>query len=232
MAFSLRGKRNGQTGARSRWRQACEEMVERQILARGIGDERVIEALREVPRHHFAPEVFRETAYADKALPIGHGQTISQPYMVAASLEALELTGREKVLEIGAGSGYVTALLGRLAGSVRAIERVPEISARARERLDSFGLTNYMLWTADGTYGWPEEAPFDAIVSAASAPEVPAPWIAQLAPGGRIVMPLGEGDAQTLVRLRLSGAGNLLPPEELVNCVFVKLVGKYGWRKP
>ena len=207
-------------------------MVEGQIIARGIADARVIEALREVPRHHFAPDIFLETAYADKALPIGHGQTISQPYMVAATLEALELRGREKVLEIGAGSGYLTALLGRLAGSVRAIERVPELAVRARERLDSFGLTNYMLWTADGTYGWPEEAPFDVIVSAASAPQVPEPWKGQIAPGGRIVMPLGEGEKQTLVRYRVSESGQMLAPEELVNCVFVKLVGKYGWEKP
>ena len=207
-------------------------MVEGQIIARGIADARVLDALREVPRHHFAPEIFLETAYADKALPIGHGQTISQPYMVAATLEALELRGGEKVLEIGAGSGYLTALLGRLAGSVRAIERVPELAVRARERLDSFGLTNYMLWTADGTYGWPEEAPFDVIVSAASAPSVPAPWMQQIAPGGRIVMPLGEGEKQILVRYRVSRKGEILAPEELVNCVFVKLVGKYGWEKP
>ncbi len=207
-------------------------MVARQIVARGIADARVLDALREVPRHHFAPDIFRETAYADKALPIGHGQTISQPYMVAATLEALELKGAEKVLEIGAGSGYLTALLGRLAGSVRAIERVPELATRARERLDSFGLTNYMLWTADGTYGWPDEAPFDVIVSAASAPSVPAPWMQQTAPGGRIVMPLGEGEKQTLVRYRVSGSCEIPAPEELVNCVFVKLVGKYGWEKP
>ena len=226
MAFSLSGRRE------DRRRRAREEMVEGQIIARGIADARVLDALREVPRHHFAPEIFLETAYADKALPIGHGQTISQPYMVAATLEALELRGGEKVLEIGAGSGYLTALLGRLAGSVRAIERVPELAVRARERLDSFGLTNYMLWTADGTYGWPEEAPFDVIVSAASAPSVPAPWMQQIAPGGRIVMPLGEGEKQTLVRYRVSRKGEILAPEELVNCVFVKLVGKYGWEKP
>ena len=207
-------------------------MVENQIIARGISDARVLEVLREVPRHHFAPDIFQETAYADKALPIGHGQTISQPYMVAATLEALELGGGEKVLEIGAGSGYLTALLGRLAGSVRAIERVPELSVKARERLDSFGLTNYMLWTADGTYGWPEEAPFDAIVSAASATRVPAPWTEQLAPGGRIVMPLGEGEKQTLVRCRAARTGVIGEPEELMNCVFVKLVGKYGWETP
>ncbi|MCE2453390.1 MAG: protein-L-isoaspartate O-methyltransferase, partial [Nitrospinae bacterium] len=121
MAFSLSGRRE------DRWRRAREDMVARQIVARGIADARVLDALREVPRHHFAPDIFRETAYADKALPIGHGQTISQPYMVAAMLEALELRGGEKVLEIGAGSGYLTALLGRLAGSVRAIERVPEL---------------------------------------------------------------------------------------------------------
>ena len=226
MAFSLNGNRE------DRRRRAREQMVEGQIIARGITDARVIEALREVPRHHFAPDIFLETAYADKALPIGHGQTISQPYMVAATLEALALRGGEKVLEIGAGSGYLTALLGRLAGSVRAIERVPELAVRARERLDSFGLTNYMLWTADGTYGWPEEAPFDVIVSAASAPQVPDPWKRQIAPGGRIVMPLGEGEKQTLVRYRVSETGRMLAPEELVNCVFVKLVGKYGWEKP
>ena len=207
-------------------------MVAEQLLARGISDARVIEALRQVPRHHFAPEIFLETAYADKALPIGHGQTISQPFMVAATLEALELSGGEKVLEIGAGSGYLTALLGKLAGSVRAIERVPALAIRARERLDSLGMTNYMLWTADGTYGWPEEAPFDVIVSAASAPRVPEPWKRQIAPGGRIVMPLGEGGNQTLVRCRASTTGQLLAPEALMNCVFVKLVGKYGWENP
>ncbi len=223
---------NGREDARSPWRRARDEMVEKQIVARGIGDARVLEALRDVPRHHFAPDIFKENAYADKALPIGHGQTISQPYMVAATLEALELRGGEKVLEIGVGSGYLTALLARLAGVVRAIERVVELSMKARERLDSFGVTNYMLWTADGTYGWPQEAPFDVIVSAASAPRVPVPWIGQLAPGGRIVMPLGEGKKQTLVRYRASETGEMLTPEELVNCVFVKLVGKYGWEKP
>ncbi len=226
MAISLNGK------GEDRWRRAREQMVENQIIARGITDTRVIQALYEVPRHHFTPEIFLEAAYADKALPIGQGQTISQPYMVAATLEALELQGSEKVLEIGAGSGYLTALLGRLAGSVRAIERVPELAMRARKRLDSFGLTNYMLWTADGTYGWPEEAPFDVIVSAASAPSVPAPWKQQIAPGGRIVMPLGEGEKQTLMRYCFSKSGEVRPPEKLVNCVFVKLVGKYGWEKP
>ena len=227
MAISL----NGKGDERSRWRRARERMVEKQIVARGVRDARVIAALREVPRHHFAPDIFQETAYADKALPIGRGQTISQPYMVAATLEALELRGGEKVLEIGAGSGYLTALLARLSGAVRAIERVPELSERARERLDSLGLTNYMLWTADGTCGWPEEAPFDVIVSAASAPRVPSPWAGQLVPGGRIVMPIGEGEKQTLVRRRASKTGELLAPEELVACVFVKLVGKYGWEK-
>lgn len=227
MAISL----NGKGDERSRWRRARERMVEKQIVARGVRDARVIDALREVPRHHFAPDIFQEAAYADKALPIGRGQTISQPYMVAATLEALELRGGEKVLEIGAGSGYLTALLARLSSAVRAIERVPELSERARERLDSLGLTNYMLWTADGTCGWPEEAPFDVIVSAASAPRVPSPWAGQLAPGGRIVMPIGEGEKQTLVRRRASKRGDLLAPEELVDCVFVKLVGKYGWEK-
>lgn len=232
MAISLNGRRGRDAPPAGRWLRLREEMVEKQVIARGVRDPRVIEALRSVPRHHFAPAVFQENAYADKALPIGHGQTLSQPYMVAAQLEALELRGGEKVLEIGAGSGYVTALLTRLAGAVRAIERVAELSEGARKRLDALGMTNYMLWTADGTYGWPEQAPFDAIVSAASAPRVPAPWTEQLAPGGRIVMPLGEERRQTLVRCRVSSGGRMHEPEELVNCVFVKLVGRYGWAGP
>jgi len=204
-------------------------MAEGQLIARGLRDARVIAAMRRVPRHLFVPEVFREEAYSDKALPIGHGQTISQPYMVAASLEALALRGGEKVLEIGAGSGYVTALLAELAGSVRAIERLPELSKSARERLERAGYTNFLLWTADGTYGWPEEAPFDAILAGASALEPPRPWLEQLAPGGRLVMPIGGEEGQVLFRFTREADGSFRRAEELVHCVFVKLVGRYGW---
>jgi len=204
-------------------------MVDTQILSRGVRDERVIEAMRRVPRHLFVPEVFREEAYSDKALPIGLGQTISQPYMVASSLEALLLRGGEKVLEIGAGSGYVTALLAELAGSVRAVERLTGLANAARERLEGLGYTNILLRTADGTYGWADEAPFDAILAAASALDPPRPWFEQLAPGGRLVMPLGGEGGQDLVRILRREDGTLTETETLVHCVFVKLVGRYGW---
>ncbi|MEK6710297.1 MAG: protein-L-isoaspartate(D-aspartate) O-methyltransferase [Nitrospinota bacterium] len=212
-----------------RFRRARLDMVESQLAARGIHDERVLAAMRRVPRHLFVPEVFREEAYTDKALPIGQGQTISQPYMVAASLQALGPQGGEKVLEIGAGSGYVTALLAELAAKVRAIERLPELSRGARDRLEQAGYTNFLLWTADGTYGWPEEAPFDAILAAASSPEPPQPWLEQLAPGGRLVMPLGGEEGQMLVRIARQPDGSLRRSEDLVPCVFVRLIGRFGW---
>ncbi|MDA1000624.1 MAG: protein-L-isoaspartate(D-aspartate) O-methyltransferase [bacterium] len=215
----------------SRHSRAREEMVEGQLAARGIRDARILDAMRRVPRHLFVPDFLEEEAYSDKALPIGHGQTISQPLIVAASLEALALQGNEKVLEIGAGSGYVTALLAELAGSVRAIERIGELADAARARLEEMGYRNFQLRGADGTYGWADEAPFDRIIAAASAPEVPEPWRQQLAPGGRLVMPLGGGEGQELVIIARDAAGNFSAPKALANCVFVKLVGKYGWRE-
>ncbi len=219
----------GRARGGDRWSRARQEMVDKQIVARGVRDERVIAAMRRVPRHAFVPEVLAEEAYSDKALPIGYAQTISQPYMVAVCLEALALRGGERVLEIGAGSGYVTALLAELAGSVRAIERLPELAGPARARLERLGYTNFLLWAADGTYGWAEEGPYEAILAAASALEPPAPWRGQLAPGGRLVMPLGEEKNQRLVRFSLDGEGRPRQRETLVNCVFVKLVGKHGW---
>jgi len=233
VGLPVKGQAPAQWGREEeRFRRARHDMVESQILARGVKDPRVIAAMRRVPRHLFVPEVFREEAYSDKALPIGQGQTISQPYMVAASLEALGLQGGEKVLEIGAGSGYVTALLAELAAKVRAIERVPELSRAARERLERAGCTNFLLWTADGTYGWPEEAPFDAILAAASALEPPQPWLEQLALAGRLVMPLGGEEGQVLVRIAREADGTFRRSGDLVPCVFVRLIGRYGWPEP
>lgn len=215
----------------SRWANARELMIRNQLIARGISDSRVLDAIRSVPRHEFVPEVFREEAYSDRALPIGNGQTISQPYIVALSLEALSLKGGEKVLEIGAGSGYVTALLAELAGTVRAIERIPELTRTARERLERLGYSNFLLRTADGTYGWPDEAPFEAIIAAASAPELPSPWLEQLAPGGRLVFPAGGEEGQVLVCYQKDADGKLSEPTPLTGCVFVKLIGRFGWNE-
>lgn len=222
-----RNERRGE----SRFTRAREEMVEYQLAARGIRDERVLDAMRRVPRHLFVPDFLQEKAYSDKALPIGQSQTISQPLIVAASLEALALQGSEKVLEIGAGSGYVTALLVELSGSVWAIERFRELADAARARLEELDYRNFLLRAADGTYGWADEAPFDRILAAASAPEIPEPWRQQLAPGGRLVMPLGGEGGQELVVIVRDAAGNFAAPKALTNCVFVKLVGKYGWRE-
>lgn len=218
-------------GGEVRWTGARESMIRHQLIGRGIHDSRVLDAMRRVPRHEFVPEVFREEAYSDRALPIGNSQTISQPYMVALSLEALALKGGEKVLEIGAGSGYVTALLAELAGTVRAIERIPELTEVARERLEKLGYANFLLRTADGTYGWPDEAPFDAIIAAAAAPDLPDPWLEQLAPGGRLVVPVGGESGQVLLRYEKDIEGNLSEPKQMTGCVFVKLIGRFGWNE-
>ncbi len=216
---------------KNRWTTAREAMIRDQLIARGVHDSRVLDAMRRVPRHVFVPDVFRDESYSDRALPIGSSQTISQPYMVAAGLEALGLKGREKVLEIGAGSGYVTALLAELGGTVRAIERLPELTKAARERLEKLGYSNFLLRTADGTYGWLDEAPFDAILAAASALRPPLPWLEQLAPGGCLVMPVGGESGQVLYRFEKDSDGNIAEPKQLVGCVFVKLIGRFGWNE-
>lgn len=166
-------------------------MVETQIAARGVKDERVLRVMREVPRHLFVPPELASQAYADHPLSIGSGQTISQPYVVAFMTEQLRLKGTERVLEIGTGSGYQAAVLSRLAGQVFSIEIRPELAAQATERLKAVGADNVRIRTADGFYGWPEEAPFDAIVVTAAPEKVPDPLLAQLAPGGRMVIPVG-----------------------------------------
>lgn len=204
-----------------------ERMVEDQLVRRGIGDRRVLEAMRKVPRHRFVEEALRDRAYGDHPLPIGEGQTISQPYMVAAMTQLLRLEGAEKVLEIGTGSGYQTAILAELARRVCSIERLPTLAARARRVLEELGYTNAVVKIADGTYGWPDEAPFDRVLVTAGAPAVPMPLFQQLAEGGRMVVPIGEPQTQTLyVVEKVDGR---MRTSTDCGCVFVKLVGKYGW---
>ncbi len=199
-------------------------MVEHQLRRRGIGDTRVLAAMGEVPREVFVPEAQKPNAYADGALPLSHGQTISQPLMVAMSVEALQLHGHETVLEIGAGSGYQAAVLSKLAKKVYAIEIIPELVDHARQVLQSLGIDNVEILCADGRKGWPEGAPYDGIVVAAAAEEVPAALIDQLQDGGRLVIPVGSKWGQSLQTLRKRG--DKLETEDLCRCVFVPLV--YG----
>lgn len=183
------------------WLAEREAMVERQIAARGIDDERVLRAMRRVPRHEFVPPEQRRHAYEDRPLPIGLDQTISQPYIVALMSAALGLEGGETVLEIGTGSGYQTAILSELAARVYTIEILPELAANADSVLGRLGCTNVTVRTGDGYAGWPEAAPFAAILVTAAPPHVPQPLLSQLAVGGRLVLPVGAGEAQDLVRI-------------------------------
>lgn len=203
------------------------KMVEEQIVTRGIKDFRVIEAMKKVPRHLFVEEALQGQAYSDHPLPIGEKQTISQPYMVALMTEALLLKGKEKVLEIGTGSGYQTAILAELAEKVFSIERIRSLAIRARELLYRLGYYNFEIKIFDGTLGWVEESPFDAIIVTAGAPDIPQSLVDQLAMGGRLVIPVGDAYAQELIRVTKREEG--LKKEELGGCRFVKLIGKYGW---
>jgi protein-L-isoaspartate(D-aspartate) O-methyltransferase len=210
-----------------RWRQARNRMVEDQLAGRGIRDERVLEAMRAVPRHLFVPGEIRDLAYADAPLPIGQRQTISQPYIVALMTELLDLKGDEKVLEIGTGSGYQAAILGKLAKEVYSVERLPELAEKARKLLEALGYNNVHVVVADGTRGLPEHAPFDAIVVTAAAPQVPKPLLQQLADGGRLVLPVGSRDGQILERwIR---RGDQWAQERITPVAFVPLVGEHGW---
>ncbi len=197
-------------------------MVEHQLRRRGIADERVLAAMGAVPREAFVPERSRKDAYADGALGLSHGQTISQPLMVAMSVEALRLEGDETVLEVGAGSGYQAAVLSNLAKQVVAIEIIPELAADARRVLDSLGIDNVEIICADGRKGWPASAPYDGVVVAAAAEEVPSALIEQLKDGGRLVIPVGRSSGQSLQTSRKLGGA--LQTEELCRCVFVPLV--------
>jgi len=203
------------------------KMVEEQIISRGISDSRVIAAMKKVPRHLFVEEALQSQGYSDHPLPIGEKQTISQPYMVALMTEALQLTGKEKVLEIGAGSGYQTAILAELGEKVFSIERIRSLAIRARKLLYELGYFNIEIKIFDGTYGWVEEGPFDAIIVTAGAPNIPQPLIDQLTIGGRLVIPVGDAFVQDLIRVIKTEEG--VKKEDLGGCRFVKLIGKYGW---
>ena len=207
---------------------ARKRMIESQIIARGVSDRRVIEAMLKVPRHVFVEEAMAAQAYSDTPLPIGEKQTISQPYMVALMTELLELKGREKVLEIGTGSGYQAAILAVMADRVYTVERIRPLALRARKALDSLGLLNVNIKISDGTVGWEEEAPFDAIIVTAGAPDIPQKYIDQLKPGGSLVIPVGTQFAQGLVRVVTQEDGSVVQ-ENVTGCRFVKLVGKFGW---
>jgi protein-L-isoaspartate(D-aspartate) O-methyltransferase len=206
---------------------ARQRMVQEQIVARGIDDARVIAALRKIPRHLFVDPGIVNRAYHDSALPIGEKQTLSQPYMAAHMTAALGLTGEEKTLEIGTGSGYQTALLAELCFNVFSVEKLRSLSRTARKLLDQLGYQNIALHVGDGTIGWSEHAPYDAILVTAAAPAAPRPLLEQLATGGRLVMPVGDEQAQTLLRVVRTQSG--FAEEPLGECKFVKLVGKYGW---
>jgi protein-L-isoaspartate(D-aspartate) O-methyltransferase len=193
------------------------------LRAEGIRDERTLAAVMRVPREEFVLPRDRGHAYVDEALPIASGQTISQPYIVALMTELLELKGDERVLEVGTGSGYQAAVLSHLAKQVYSIEIDPGLAATARQRLQDLGYANVTVRAGDGFYGWPEQAPFDAIIITAVAPRVPAPLLDQLKPGGRLVMPLDEGDRQTLVRARVQDGG--LQIERIAGVAFVPMTG-------
>jgi protein-L-isoaspartate(D-aspartate) O-methyltransferase len=207
-------------------------MVETQIEARGISDARVLRAMDVIPRHLFVDEGLIEQAYNDSPLPIGEHQTISQPYIVALMTQALELKGRERVLEIGTGCGYQTAVLASLADRVFSMERIASLAASARKILDKLNFFNVAIRVGDGSYGWREEAPFDAIITTAGAPEIPQYLVEQLAAGGRMVVPVGGRDVQTLYKLTRSAENpQEIKKEDLGGCRFVSLIGESGWGK-
>ncbi len=204
-------------------------MVDEQFIGRGIKDERVLEAMRKVPRHEFLPEAIRGMAYGDNALPLGEGQTMSQPYMVALMTELLRLKGAERVLEIGTGSGYQAAVLAELCGKVYTVERIKSLADKARVTLDRLGYKSVAIKVYDGTYGWKEMAPFDAIIVTAGAPDVPAPLVEQLKEGGRMVIPVGDRYGQQLVTV-VKTAEDMIT-EQSIPCVFVPLIGNHGWKE-
>jgi protein-L-isoaspartate(D-aspartate) O-methyltransferase len=199
-----------------------------ELVKRGITDQRVIGAMLELPRHVFVEEAMAGQAYSDGSLPIGEKQTISQPYIVAKMTQMLELSGREKVLELGTGSGYQAALLATLADRVYTVERIRTLALKARKALDSLGLLNVNLRIGDGTDGWAEEAPFDAILVTAGAPSVPECLIEQLAPGGRLVIPVGDRTDQRLLLIK-KGLDGAVERQESDGCRFVRLIGRNGW---
>jgi protein-L-isoaspartate(D-aspartate) O-methyltransferase len=210
---------------------ARNRMVETQIARRGIRDPRVLDAMRAMPREAFVAPEYKDFAYEDSALPMAEGQSISQPYIVAAMLQAAQLKDDDTVLEIGAGSGYAAALLSRIARKVYAIERHAALSEAARERLRMLRCDNVVLKTGDGSTGWAEAAPFDVIIVSAGVPRIPKALKAQLATGGRLVVPVGGVDEQRLIRLKRLGK-DVFEQDDLCAVRFVKLIGADGWEEP
>lgn len=211
------------------WEKERLQMVQNQLIRRGIKDERVLEAMRSVPRHRFVPETLRESAYHDTPLSIGEGQTISQPYMVALMTECLRLNGSEAILEIGTGSGYQTAILAELASTIYTIERIDVLSAGAQLVLGELGYKNIHFHIGDGTHGWPEEGPFDGIIVTAGAPDISQVLINQLKVNGIMVIPVGSRYTQTLYQV--IKRKDKVEKEDVTLCIFVPLVGDHGWKE-
>jgi protein-L-isoaspartate(D-aspartate) O-methyltransferase len=214
-----------------RYAKQRKKMVDSQIRSRGVRDERVLRAMEKIPRHLFIDEGLIDQAYNDNPLPIGEKQTISQPYIVALMTQALELKGREKVLELGTGSGYQAAILAELADRVFTVERIASLAQKARKLLESLNYYNVVIRVGDGTYGWREESPFDAIAVSAGSPSIPRMLVEQLAIGGRLVIPVGGRYSQSLIKLtRLSENPDDVKKEDLGGCRFVSLIGEHGWK--
>ncbi|MCM8782947.1 MAG: protein-L-isoaspartate(D-aspartate) O-methyltransferase [Candidatus Omnitrophica bacterium] len=204
-----------------------KKMVEEQIIARGIKDKRLIDVLYKIERHRFVPQEIKSSSYGDFPLPIGEGQTISQPYMVALMTECLSLKGNEKVLEIGTGSGYQTAILAELSKEVYSMERIENLAKRAEELLKQLGYTNVRIKSGDGTLGWPEEAPFDRVIVTAANLDIPPPLLEQLQQEGIMVIPLGDRFSQVLTVVEKRK--DRIIKNQICGCVFVPLIGKYGF---
>jgi protein-L-isoaspartate(D-aspartate) O-methyltransferase len=211
-----------------KYQRLRNEMVTKQIIARGISDPRVLSAMRSVPRHLFVSEAMMDQAYGDYPLPIGEQQTISQPYIVAEMTQALQLAPEDRVLEIGTGSGYQAAILAHIAFRVYTVERIYSLYVRTRKLFDQLLYHNIVTRYSDGTTGWKEESPFDAIIVTAGAPEIPAVLVNQLAVGGRMVIPVGDRYSQDLIKLVRDERG--IHQTNLGGCRFVKLIGEHGWR--
>ena len=203
-------------------------MVKNQLAPRGITDQRVLRVMGKIPRHLFMEEALVGEAYNDHPLPIGHKQTISQPYIVALMTQALELTGKEKTLELGTGCGYQSAILAELSDKVYTIERIRPLMEKARKLLSKLGYTNIMFKAFDGTFGWKEYEPYDAIMVTAGAPKIPEPLLDQLAEGGRMIIPIGDKYSQELIKV--TREKDEYKKENLGGCRFVDLIGVHGWK--
>jgi protein-L-isoaspartate(D-aspartate) O-methyltransferase len=228
ISAQMNGNDDRSSHNRAKYEDIRHDMVARQIYDRGIRSPRVLAAVESIPRHLFVPPDLIGRAYADEALPSSNGQSISQPYIVAASTDALELQGHERVLEVGAGTGYQAAVISLLSREVTALEAIPALAESARERLKRLGYRNVRVEIGDGSQGFSESAPFDAILVSAAAPSVPQPLLDQLAEGGRLVIPVGKADHQQLLKI-VKSEGRIFE-QELFACRYVPLVGRYGWR--